>query len=96
MYSHHIENWGCSYDEWYAAAVDAINIAKAAGGQKMGQFGFISHSAAYYDELLIKAAEVVGATAELGDNSTPTTLLTGVAVVSAAGIVLARRKRAAC
>lgn len=96
MYSHYIDTCGYSYEEWYAAAVDAINMAKASGGQKRGTFGFESRPASFYDELLAEAAKVVGASAELGDSTANTALLTGIAAVSAAGLSLARKKRASC
>ena len=96
MYIHYVDNCGYSYEEWYAAAVDAINMAKASGGQKQGYFGFISRQDGFYDDLLAEAAKIIGASAELGDKSAPIALLTGIAAVSAAGLSLARKKRAAC
>ena len=83
-YSDWVTNGDYTAAEWEAAAAEAISRAKAQGRWPSSfsddPYGGIS----------------AASTPELGDSSTNIALLTGVAAVSAAGLSLARKKRAAC
>jgi len=70
--------------EWTAAAKEVIARAKANG----------TWPSFFSDDLSIPVH--AASTAELGDGSASIALLTGVAAVSTAGFIIARRKRAAC